>query len=87
MVNVLQQSSSDCRVPRAGDMEVQDIPNLLKRGHPKPKAQSKCCNLQVAIFQPSFYFSCLHLFIITFTSRATPGPRYPMVSKYGLEPP
>lgn len=61
--------------------------------HPKsaekrpPKAKSKCCNLQVAIYQPSFYFSSLHLFIITFTSRATPGPLYPMVSKYGLEPP
>lgn len=61
--------------------------------HPKsaekrpPKAQSKCCNLQVAIYQPSFYFSSLHLFIITFTSRATPGPLYPMVSKYGLERP
>lgn len=46
MVNVLQQSSSDCRLPRAGDMEVQDIPNLLKRGHPKPKASVAIYKLQ-----------------------------------------
>lgn len=34
------------RLCDAGDMEVQDIPNLLKRGHPKPKASVAIYKLQ-----------------------------------------